>query len=158
MSDYFVAIDSMILVWGVRAQGTQEQRDGATWLFQELEEKEAQIIVPAISLSEYLVPVKDEDRNEQIAILSKRFIIAPFDVRCASLASQLFSRGKETREMGEENARKILKADCMIVATAAVHGARVFYSGDTKCRALAEQIHKWTVRDVPDTPPDLFSY
>lgn len=157
MSKALAAIDSMILVWGVRFQGQPEQLQRAKWLFQEFEEKQAQIIVPAIAMSEYLVPVKEKDHKDQIAVLSKRFIIAPFDVRCSSLAARLFSVGKKARDMGGKNARKVLKADTMIIATAAVHGAEVFYSGDLGCRTLAKHFERWSVKDLPDIAPDLFS-
>jgi predicted nucleic acid-binding protein len=151
-----VAIDSQVLVWGIRTEGTPEQLQRAKWLFQQLEGELAQILVPSVAISEYLVRVKPEDHAGTLASLSERFIIAPFDARCASRAAQLFLEGKDDREMGVNDARKTLRADCMIIATAIAFGATRFYSGDEGCRKLAGKWKRWIVEDMPSQGPTLF--
>ncbi len=153
-----VAVDSMVLVWAIREDGTKEQLKWAKWLFQSLEQENAQIIIPAVCLAEYLTPIEEGRHREVTARLTKRFIIAPFDVRCASLAATLFVKGKAEREMHTENARKCLRADSLIIATAAVHNAEVFYSNDRDCRNLADGVWRMRAEDLPEIPPDLFSY
>lgn len=150
------AIDAMVLVWGIRRDGTEEEVKRAAWLFKILERDNSQIILPATALSEYLIPYRPSEHADVIAQLSRRFFLAPFDVKCAALAARLFSIGKAERHMGKRNARKLLKSDAYIVATAAVHGARLFYSNDKWCRKLAEKAGL-TARDLPDIAPDLFS-
>lgn len=152
-----VAIDSQTLVWGVRKRdGTANQLQRAKWLFQQLEAQKAQIVLPAIALAEYLGHIDQADHVATIAAISERFLIMPFDVRCTSLAAQLFNAGNVGRPKGKPNSRKVLRADSLIVATAAMHGASIFYSHDVGCRSLASHFSKWQVRDLPDTPETFF--
>lgn len=151
-----VAVDTMILIWGVRKDGDANQRKHAAWLFKGLEDANAQIIVPSVALAEYLVLVDPQKHADAVAPLAKRFIIAPFDVKCAALAARLFVEGKQDREMSVQSARNLLKADSLIIATAAVHGARTFYSDDGRCRKLAERANL-SAEALPTIAPDLFS-
>lgn len=155
-SGLITAIDAMVLVWGIRQDGTTEEVKRAAWLFNTLERDNAQIILPATALSEYLIPYGPSEHADIIAQLSRRFFLAPFDAKCAAMAARLFSRGKAGRPMGQKNSRNLLKSDAYIVATAAVHGARRFYSNDKWCRKLAEKAGL-TAKDLPDIAPDLFS-
>src|SRR5207247_2316967 len=131
------AIDSMVLVWAVRRQGTAEQIKRARWLFEQFEQENAQVIVPSVAVAEYLSPADPKDHAGIVAAITARFVVPPFDVRCAALAAALFNTGQTGRPKGEVNARKALRADSLIIATASTHGARVFYSGDSRCRKLA---------------------
>jgi hypothetical protein len=47
----------MTLVWGIRKDGPKEKLQRAQWLFRELEDARAQIVLPAIALAEYLTPI-----------------------------------------------------------------------------------------------------
>ncbi|NOX57876.1 MAG: PIN domain-containing protein [Planctomycetes bacterium] len=153
-----VAVDSQILVWGIRKQGDEEQNKQAKWLFQELGESGSQIILPSVALSEYLTKVEEDEQRSVIAKLTTRFIVAPFDVKCASLAAILFAKGKKNRPKGVAGARSFLRADAMIIATAVTHGAKIFYSGDKKCRKLASSLPQLDVKGLSDIPPNLFGY
>jgi predicted nucleic acid-binding protein len=153
-----VAIDTNILVWGIRRQGPHEKQERAQWLFQELEESQAQVIVPTVALAEYLRPFNTaEQRTEIIAQFEERFLIMPFDTRCTSLAAWLFNKGQELRQSGVEGGRNQLNADSMIVATAAAAGAERLYSEDEGMRNLAAIWTRWDVRGLPEVAPDLFS-
>lgn len=151
-----VAIDSQILVWGIRNQGTKEQKSRAKWLFQSLEDEDSQIIVPAVALSEYLTKVGQGHQKDVIASLATRFIIAPFDVKCVALAATLFSEGQGIVTKGRKGNRSMLRADSLIIATAACQGASAFYSGDANCRKLAERVPRLEVFDLPSIAPSLF--
>ncbi|MBK8913561.1 MAG: PIN domain-containing protein [Phycisphaerales bacterium] len=151
-----VAIDSMTLVWGIRSEGSAVQQQRAQCLFAELDRSQSQIILPAVALSEYLTPVAESQRSEVVAAISSRFQIRPFDTKCAAVAARLFCDGKSGRPAGQPNSRKTLRADCLIIATAYCHGARIFYSADKKCRNLAETIETWKVCDLPEGPGYLF--
>ncbi len=153
-----VAIDSQILVWGIRKEGTEEQKKRANWLFQSLEEEDSQIVVPAVALSEYLTRVDSDNHKNVIASLTVRFIISPFDVKCAALAARLFADGRGLIKKGTKGSRAVLRADAMIIASAASHGARHFYSGDAACRKLAGRVPGLIVDDLPKIPPNLFGY
>ncbi len=148
----------MVLVWGVRHEGTEAQKKRAKWLFEQFEQERPEVIIPSVALSEYLTPVQTGKRSEVIAELSSRFVIAPFDVRCAALAARLFSEGKEARLMEVPNARKTLRSDALIIASAFVHGAQDFYSGDAACRNLASKVESLNVHDLPEVPATLMGY
>ncbi|MCH7703062.1 MAG: PIN domain-containing protein [Planctomycetes bacterium] len=153
-----VAIDSMVLVWGIREDGDWEQIERAKWLFLELEEQGAQVLLPSVALAEYLTPVDVDKQGEVISTLNTRFIIPPFDVKCAALASRLFRQGKSRVKKGAKDSRRSLRADTLIIATAAVHGARVFYSNDKRCRKLVSDcVPRLEAKDLPTMAPNLFA-
>jgi len=81
-------------------------------------------------------------------------VIIPFDVKCASLAANLFSIGKELRQGGIPGGRACLRADTLIIASAKMYGAKVFYSDDDDCVKLAGQV--MTAKKLPDQPNTLF--
>ena len=151
-----VAIDSQILVWGIRKKGPQERCDQARWLFQELEDEDAQIIVPSVVLAEFLTKVEDANRLAVVSAVSGRFRVVPFDIKAAALAAELFVAGRAARTMKKTGSRNCLKADSMIVASAKVHGARTFYTDDGDCLKLAKRAGIVGER-LPKMAPDLFS-
>lgn len=150
------AIDTAALIWGVRQKGEPDKLERGQWLFRELEDINARIIVPSVVVAEYLVPVDSERRKSVVASLSERFIIHSFDVHCAVIAAELHGLGDAQRPKGTEDRRKCLKADCMIIATAFAHKADRFYSHDKDCRNFAETLSGWEVRDLPPHAPTLF--
>lgn len=151
-----VAIDSMTLVWGIRRVGKEAEKLRAAYLFAQLEQECAKIIVPAVVVSEFLCGVNPDDRDRVAATISERFSVPPFDIRCAKMAADLFMDQKIARKMNQPHARKCLRADALIVATAKAAGARIFYSDDKACRSMANKV--MTARELPDQPPHLFGY
>jgi predicted nucleic acid-binding protein len=146
----------MTLVWGVRKDGTQEERNRARYLFQQLEAEQAQVIVPAVVVAEYLYPVDDSKKARVVAELTERFRVVPFDVRSAALAARLFAKAKPNAPQGIPGKRDCLKADSLIVASAASAGAKIFYSDDGNCRAMASGV--LIARELPTGPQSLFQY
>lgn len=145
----------MTLVWGIRKTGEPEMVQRAEWLFDMLDNNKAQIIVPAVVVSEFLVPIKIEDYASVMASISSRFMVMPFDANCAVIAAQLHRTCMGYLADGTPGSRVALRADTMIVATAKEKGAQIFYSNDTGCRNVAEEA-KITARDLPDAPETLF--
>lgn len=85
-SNLIAAIDSQTLIWGVRQVGDRQQLQRAEWLFEYLENEDAQIIVPSVALCEYLCPVEASQRSAVVSAITSRFLVMPLDVQCASLA------------------------------------------------------------------------
>ena len=84
----------MILIWGVRRQGNGDMVEYAGYLFRQLEEDEAQVILPSVVVAEFLTQSKTQaERTHVLAELSKRFILVPFDARDAVLAAELWRYG-----------------------------------------------------------------
>jgi len=150
-----VSFDSMVLIWGIRRKGPDEMIGYARNLFRELEEAEAQIVIPSIVVAEFVTPLRSQaERSRVIAALCERFLIVPFDARDAALAAELWNHGRKDREMRKPSARVCLRADSMIVASAYGHGATEFYSEDDSCRRIAKKI--MTAKKLPRVAPSLF--
>jgi predicted nucleic acid-binding protein len=152
---YIVGIDTQSLVWAVRRQGTASELDRAKWLFEELQIAKAQVLIPTIVVAEYLVPADKKTHASIIEAINRRFLIKPFDVECASLAAELFKVGKPMRQAGVPFGREVLRADTLIIATAKVHKAKVFYTDDKDCRELAATV--LDARPLPVNSPHLFA-
>jgi predicted nucleic acid-binding protein len=142
-----VAIDTNVLVWGVRKKGPADKMLYAGYLFDELSQDEAQIIIPSIVAAEFITDIPPDARAKVIAELSVRFRIEPFDAKDAILAAELWDIGKAGRQMAQPGARTTLRADTLIVATAKNHGAKEFYSDDGDCRDLASKF--MTAKPLP---------
>ncbi|MCC6910167.1 MAG: type II toxin-antitoxin system VapC family toxin [Phycisphaerales bacterium] len=152
-----VAVDSMILAWSLREDGSEDQRSRTQWLFDQFEEEQCQIIVPTVVLAEFLVPLSEQRRTEMLGAMSGSFLLAPFDVRCAAIAASLIPSALDGRKKGEANSRHSVKVDAMLVATAKVWNAGRVYSNDTKCRELAQRLGLVS-HDLPKQPSNLFGY
>lgn len=124
--DPIVAIDSNTLMWGIRRQGPPEQLDRARWLFESFDREKTRVILSAVALSEYLTVYDPAQHASIVTALNERFVIMPFDVRCASLAATLFMDGKPLRDLSIPGARAALRADTLIIATASINGATTF--------------------------------
>ena len=110
--------------------------------------------IPTIVVAEYLVPADKKAHASIIEAINRRFLIRPFDIECASLAAELFKVGKPMRTAGIPLGREVLRADTLIIATAKVHKAKVFYTDDANCRALAATV--LDARPLPANSPHLW--
>jgi predicted nucleic acid-binding protein len=151
---YIVGIDTQTLVWAVRRQGSAGDLERARWLFEELQIAEAQVLIPTVVVAEYLVPADKKSHASIIEAIHRKFLIRPFDIECASLAAELFKVGKPMRPAGVPLGREVLRSDTLIIATAKVHKAKVFYSDDKDCRDLAATV--LDARPLPVNSPHLF--
>ncbi len=164
---HLVAIDAQVLVWAV-LRSRQEQKDlskrdqemvrRAGWLIDDLEREEAQVVVPAIAVAEYLTPIAPERHRYVLGKVSARYFIAPFDVKAVSIAASLFSIGQKLRadKKGTEGNRRVLRADSNIIASAKASGATVIFSNDADLRKLAENV--MIAHDLPTIPNNLWGF
>lgn len=145
-----------MLVWGVRQTGgTPTQLKRARWLFELLNGENAQIVVPAIVLAEFLVPIPEPERFATASRIASRFLVFPFDVACVTIAASLFVWGLEHGKKGRPNVRNVLRSDAYIVATAKIAGVERFYSHDKGCLKMAKSAGM-TAFDLPEAPETLF--
>ena len=151
-----VAIDTMVLVWGVRGEGTEEQVRRAARFYAHAEAEQWEVMVPSVVLAEYLFPVPTESQTQVVADVVERFHVFPFDVRCAAVAARL-AAGRMTQEDrdGTRSDRRVIKADSQIVATAFVHGASVMYSEDRAFQNMARMI--MNAERLPEIGPHLWA-
>ena len=139
-----VAVDTQVLIWGVRQIATpgQERRVGpAVALIESLIERGDTVALAAPAVAEFLVGEPVERHAAVLAALSARFPILPFDVRAVSLAAALRHDDDFLRRMKESFSRKrvVLKADIQIVAVAKAAGVGRIYSEDAGLRAVANR-------------------
>lgn len=131
---------------GARPKSQQEKAQAeslqkwATYLFQDLRDKEATVVLPTIAMSELLVPVPARMRGALIAKLAQRFHIHPFDQQAAAIAADIWAKHNNLPPDQQYENRNVLKADAMIVASARSFGATDFYTHDNRCRRLAAMV------------------
>lgn len=140
MGSQLVSIDTQILIWGVRADGPEDKRSRAKSLLEQLGTNKNHVIISSVAVAEFLIPVHDSNKSKVISAVSETFTIMPFDARCCELASRLYTQWKPRYQDGAPGTRDFLKADAMIVATAKIFGATIFYSEDKRCREMASSV------------------
>lgn len=157
-----VCLDNHMLIWGVRGYSTQGQEDRvgrARDLFQELDDADAEILVPSVVVAEFLAGVPQPRHVELLDVLNRRFQIPPFDVRTAAVAAALWREAAErnphlkdlVRESFPGTEKAKIKADMMILATALTRKADILYTHDGPLRKIAEE--RIEVRDLPPPRP-----
>jgi predicted nucleic acid-binding protein len=149
-----IAVDSMVLVWGIREVGPEEKCKNAKYLFEQFTKRKTQVIVPAVALSEYLTAIAVAAHDNVIEQMKKRFLLMPFSPECAALAASLFQTGQQMRAKGVAGGRAVLRADTMIIATAKTFGAGTLYTADEECAALASNV--MNASGVPQPPTGLW--
>lgn len=159
-----VAVDTMVLIWGLKSAGARagnprqpnlkEMQLRSVILLDMLEEQKETIIVPTVAVAELLVGVEPAKHGDFIAEFQQRFFCPPFDLRASALAAELwlYHRGLPK---GEQLQRNVLKSDVMIIATAKAAGATVYYSQERKARALATKVGM-RAEELPERHPDMF--
>jgi predicted nucleic acid-binding protein len=135
-----VAIDTVLLVWGIQRVAKRESEQKlilrTTALFRRFSSERSRVIVPAVAFGEFLVGVNvEQERVRFESFIRDRFIVAPYDIRAALLFRQLWSEKSDSflRQHiydGERPTRTTLKADMLIVATAIAYGATELYGHD----------------------------
>ena len=143
------ALDSMTIIWGLKISGgrrgnpTQpglgDLRVRARILLEMLEEEKPvqKILFSTVALAEVLVRVDEKNQQQFIDKAQEKFFCPSFDLPASALAAKLWLINHKLPS-DEQISRLTLKADIQIIATAAVHGAKRFYTYDKKARKLAD--------------------
>lgn len=158
-----VGIDTMVLIWGYRewptrsgtSDSVREMQVRSRLLLRDLSDQKATIVLPTVAISELLCRVASTNQAAFLEELNRRFFVKSLDLMAATLAAELMVRHLALPE-ADRLARKVLKADALIVATARSVGAGEFYSHDRACRALASSAGM-IARDLPTHSEDLFT-
>ena len=156
-----VAVDTNILIYMFKdpdSHATPEQSDlqrRGNVLWSDLEQQQAELIVPSIVVSEYLCGISLKFHSRVIAEFNDRFHAIPsFDLAASAKAAELWIAHRKL-PTSEQLSRNHLKVDVMIIACATVAHANVYYSHDLKCRKMAK-LAGMTSRDLPTHSEDLF--
>lgn len=141
-----VCLDTHILIWGVqgKARPTQvEMIEKTKKYLRFLDNNDFTVIVPSVSLGEYLIHFTEEaERLRRAQEISERFIIGNYDALASAAFSRVWNRNasKEAREVLREGGivRNHVTADCMIVATALRYKCDFICSQDRPMQRMAE--------------------
>jgi hypothetical protein len=143
-------------------QDVAEMRRRARILLQMFDEQKIELCVPSVVVSELLAGVDPSKHANVLANFEQRFFCPPFDLKACALAAKLwqFERGLKGTSSGlpqaERTERRLLKSDILIVASAKVAGASLFYSHEKKCRRLAEQAGM-KAEDLPESSGNILT-
>jgi len=151
-----VAVDSMILAYAVRkTPAPADKVRRAKYLFDEFQREDAVIIVSAVVVAEYLGAVAEDQRKQTAEEIGARFQVEPFDQDDTVLAAKLCDDAQLYRQRNEEGQRHKIKADSMIIATAANRGAGEFFTEDGDSLKMAERFGM-IAKKLPDFQvPDI---
>ncbi len=145
-----VTVDTNILIWGVRGNctaGQEEMLDRSAAIIKNIQ-RNHDLALTAICVSEYLALSTDEEASDELRVLEERFRILPFDAKAARIAATLFRDRAEVTELANMR-RTEIKADTQLVACAVAHGVQLLYSHDKGVRALGLRA-RMRVLDVPE--------
>lgn len=121
----------------------------------ELEQDQAVICIPTICVSEFLAGCNPDETEAVVKTFSENFECPSFNIAAASVAAKIFREAKGGKKDQYANSRKVLTADCKIIAIACVNNIQRIYSSDAGFRNLAKKYIR-DVRDVPKHSRDLF--
>jgi predicted nucleic acid-binding protein len=146
-----IAVDTNVLIWGVRKERPDDRPDlveRCARLLEDYKSTQIPIMVPSIVVAEYLIGHTLDQQSKERGIIGSNFFVAPFDAKAAAIAAQLYDasllrQARRDTEIG----RQCLQADFKILATAIAHGATVFYTDDPHMTAFAAG--KILVKEIP---------
>jgi predicted nucleic acid-binding protein len=158
-----VAVDTTILIYMFKdpesAASTPEQAEyqrRGNVLLRDLEEQEAELIVPSIVIGEYLCGINPKLHSRVIAEFNDRFYAIPsFDLAASAKAAELWIAHRKLPKE-DQLIRNHLKVDVMIIACAKVARATRYYSHEPKCRTIAK-LAGMTPRDLPTHSENLLT-
>lgn len=160
-----VCLDTNILIWGIQKIALPEHADKiekAKYLFEQLQEEKAEVIIPAIILSEFLIGIDSIDQPLCLKEIHRHCKIYPFDVPAALKLSEMLKNMKHNgvyaRLEKEGCTKRTIKFDSLLVATALAQKVSILYTYDKAVRLIAEK-EGIEVRGLPELPThnDLFS-
>ncbi len=142
-----VCLDTHIVIWGVQRKAKPQQRGmiERTRLFlQHLSDRRVTVVMPSIVVAELLVGIPVERHEAFYRLVEARFMVPPFDTLSASYFARIWQEKRDHPDIKKiledgETTKNILKADCMLVATALAIGASRIYSHDPHIRNFAGQ-------------------
>jgi predicted nucleic acid-binding protein len=153
------AVDTGVLIWGVRKEPAPDRPDlveRCIHLIETISNRTGGVMIPSIVLSEYLVGLPFVDQARSVSVFKKHFFVAPFDAKAAEIAAEIYSRVEFGKIKAQSNqCRQCVKADIKIIATAIAHGAARIYTDDDHFRSMA--CGKILVENIPEIPPQQTS-
>jgi predicted nucleic acid-binding protein len=126
-----VALDSGALILLFNPRHTDPRTLYGRRFVRQLQDEKARLVIPSAALTEYLRDAPAERHKDYLDRLGKSVLIAPLNTKASSIAADLWHRsnnGKLFHGDGKEKAS--LKADYLVVASAAAFGVAELVSYD----------------------------
>ena len=155
-----VGLDSNVFIWGIRgvaAAGQEDRIDNAKRFIARLDEQDTLILLPTPMLAEILSPVPPAEHGVIMALIDKRFLLAPFDLPAATKCAELLNKSYTDAQLVQYRAdnavpKQKMKYDCMIAAICIVRKVAALYSDDNDIEKFSDgqiAVHKLPV--IPAT-------
>jgi predicted nucleic acid-binding protein len=145
-----ICFDTMIVVWGIQGWANNNQDSMIKRAKQAIincQEGNHKIIIPSIVLAEILSGIDTEKRKDFHDLVSRNFLVIPFDtlaaLEFANLWDNKVNRDKIKSNLDDKGikiTRAEMKADLMIISTAKSKKSEFIYSHDEKFISCAEGI------------------
>lgn len=144
-----VTFDTQSLIWGVQKVATPGQEHMIDWTARLIEDIKGrvQFVITAVALGEYLTRFNEAERQAQLSVVHRDFMVLPYDARAASIAADLW---RQRHQPDVTSVRNVIKADIAILATAIAGGAQTIYSHDKQLRSLASVSGEIIAKKIPD--------
>lgn len=157
-----ICIDTHIAVWGIKNQAEPEQLgmiQKARDFFEDLDQKNIQVIIPTVVVAELLVPESFEKQVVFLDVIQKCFIVGILDLQVAMEYARIVGKRHEAtaRIIEQFSIRKDkMKFDHIIVATALLYGASCIYSYDDDVKKFADGLID--VKEMPDRYKEMLLF
>lgn len=157
-----VCLDTNVLIWGIKKEaspGREHMIPRAEAFIQHLTNKKTTMVVPSVVLAELLIKVPPEDHTDFIRLITDGFEVPTFDARVAARFAKIWTEKKDHPDLiaakqAGETTKNIVRADCMVVATALVAGASYVVTNNLRdLRWFADRHIE--VLDIPETAAQL---
>ena len=99
MPKKIIALDTNIVIWGIKKQSTDGQEimiDRAEAFLKTLEKAQVRVLIPSIVLSEAMVRVPIEEHGTFLGDIGIRYEVPAFDPRAASCCATQVWRAKSS--------------------------------------------------------------
>lgn len=156
MSDELLCIDTNVLIWGILQNGrTEEEKrmiEKASYFFEDGFKQNKIFALSVITLSEFMVNIPSEERDQYLELISRYFVLIPFSEDAALKSADIFRDQYSKMKSAYHGARGILRPDIQILASAIVFGNVKLITEDKPLQELAKKYIP--VSGLPDLPPE----
>lgn len=162
MPEELLCIDTNVMIWGILKKGQTEQEkqmiDKASLFFERSFCEGKLFAISIITLSEIMVLIPPEDRNEILEILSQYFVILPYDFKAAEKSADIFREQFSKVKSIYHGQRGVLRPDIHILGSILAFNSNsggkydyiLLITEDKPFRKLAD--HYIRVQGIPDPP------
>lgn len=156
MTEDLLCIDTNVMIWGILRNGRTEREkemiEKAASFFENGFKEGKIFAISVITLSEFMVRIPPEERDQYIELISGNFVLIPYSEDAALKTADIFREQYAEMKSKYHGMRGILHADLQILASAVVFGGVKLITEDGAFRELAAKYIP--VSGLPEPPPE----